>query len=168
MLSHFSHDRLFVTLWIVDGQAPLSMGFSRQGHWSELPPLLQRTFPTQGSNWHFLCLLHWTAGSLPLVPPGKPPPKALKKNLKHASSRFLTKQTQKFTGRENIFPGNWPKQSSCGSSCKPCWITEWTRRLTVHDHCTKEDTALFKLMLLVLMSYKVRLHHSKLYPCKSH
>ena len=29
-------------------------------------------FLTQGSNPHLLCLLHWQAGSLPLVPPGKP------------------------------------------------------------------------------------------------
>ena len=29
-------------------------------------------FLTQGSNPCFLCLLHWQAGSLPLVPPGKP------------------------------------------------------------------------------------------------
>ena len=27
-------------------------------------------FQTQGSNPHLLCLLHWQAGSLPLVPPG--------------------------------------------------------------------------------------------------
>ena len=27
---------------------------------------------TQGLNPHLLCLLHWQAGSLPLVPPGKP------------------------------------------------------------------------------------------------
>ena len=33
---------------------------------------LQGIFLTQGSNWHLLCLLHWQAGSLPLVPPGKP------------------------------------------------------------------------------------------------
>ena len=26
-----------MTLWIVTYQAPLSMGFSRQGYWSELP-----------------------------------------------------------------------------------------------------------------------------------
>ena len=30
MLSHFSRVRLFVTLWAVALQAPLSMGFSRQ------------------------------------------------------------------------------------------------------------------------------------------
>ena len=29
--------------------------------------LLQEIFPTQGSNAHLLCLLHWLAGSLPLA-----------------------------------------------------------------------------------------------------
>ena len=33
---------------------------------------LQGIFPTQGSNPHFLSLLHWQAGSLPLMLPGKP------------------------------------------------------------------------------------------------
>ena len=37
VLSHFSHVRLFVTLWTVARQAPLTMGFSRQEYWSELP-----------------------------------------------------------------------------------------------------------------------------------
>ena len=37
MLSHFSRVRLFVTLWTVARQAPLSMGFSRQEYWSGLP-----------------------------------------------------------------------------------------------------------------------------------
>ena len=31
--------------------------------------LLQGNFPTQGSNPHLVHLLHWQAGSLPLVPP---------------------------------------------------------------------------------------------------
>ena len=35
VLSHFSH--VFVTLWIVACQAPLSMGFYRQEYWSGLP-----------------------------------------------------------------------------------------------------------------------------------
>ena len=34
--------------------------------------LLQGIFPTQGSNLSLLCLLPWQAGSLPLVPSGKP------------------------------------------------------------------------------------------------
>ena len=34
---------------------------------------LQGIFPTQGLNLRLLCLLRWLMGSLPLVPPGKPP-----------------------------------------------------------------------------------------------
>ena len=34
---------------------------------------LQGIFLNQGSNPHLLSLLHWQTGSLPLVPPGKPP-----------------------------------------------------------------------------------------------
>ena len=37
MLSRFSRVQLFVTLWMVALQAPLSMGFSRQNYWSGLP-----------------------------------------------------------------------------------------------------------------------------------
>src|SRR5574341_473485 len=32
-----SHVRLFVTQWTAAHQAPPSLGFSRQGHWSGLP-----------------------------------------------------------------------------------------------------------------------------------
>ena len=39
----FSHVQLFATLWTIDCQAPLSMGFSRQESWSELP------FPPPGN-----------------------------------------------------------------------------------------------------------------------
>ena len=37
ILSRFSHAQLFATLWTAAHQAPLSMGFSRQEHWSGLP-----------------------------------------------------------------------------------------------------------------------------------
>ena len=37
MLSHFSCVGLFTTPWTVTLQAPLSIGFSRQEYWSELP-----------------------------------------------------------------------------------------------------------------------------------
>ena len=37
MLSWFSSVPLFVILWTVTHQAPLSMGISRQEYWSELP-----------------------------------------------------------------------------------------------------------------------------------
>ena len=37
VLSHFSRVRLSATPWTMACQAPLSMGFSRQEHWSGLP-----------------------------------------------------------------------------------------------------------------------------------
>ena len=48
VLSPFSHVQLFVTLWNVDCQAPLSRGFSRQEYWSELACLPQGDFPSPG------------------------------------------------------------------------------------------------------------------------
>ena len=72
MLSHFSHVQLFVTLWTVAHQAPLSMVFSSKNTGVGCHLLLQGIFPTQGSNQSLLRLLHWRVGSLPLVPPGKP------------------------------------------------------------------------------------------------
>ena len=69
--SGFSGIRLFATLWTAVPQAPLSMGFSTQEYWSGLLCLPPEIFPTWGPNTHLLCLLHWQAGSLSLVPPGK-------------------------------------------------------------------------------------------------
>ena len=37
VLSHLSRVQLFATLWTIACQAPLSVGFSRQEHWSGLP-----------------------------------------------------------------------------------------------------------------------------------
>ena len=60
------------TLWTVACQAPLSMEYSRQEYWSQLPSPSAGDLPNQGSNLSLLCLLHWQAGSLPLAPPVKP------------------------------------------------------------------------------------------------
>ena len=51
-LSRFSCVQIFVALWA-------------------MASILQGVFPAQGSNPCLLCLLHWQAGSLPLVPYGK-------------------------------------------------------------------------------------------------
>ena len=58
--------RLFTTPWTVARQAPLSMGFPRQQHWSGCHFLLQGIFLTQRLNVHLLCFLHWQVDSLPL------------------------------------------------------------------------------------------------------
>ena len=49
MLSCFTHVQLFVTLWTVAWQAPLSMGFSRQEYWSGLPCLPLGDLPDPGT-----------------------------------------------------------------------------------------------------------------------
>ena len=48
MLSHFSCVRLFVTLWTVAHQVPLSTGFSRQEYWSGFPCPPPGTLPGPG------------------------------------------------------------------------------------------------------------------------
>ena len=55
MLSRFSCVQLFVIPWTVVRQAPLSMGFSRQEHWSGLPSPPPGDLLTQG---FYPCLLH--------------------------------------------------------------------------------------------------------------
>ena len=67
MLSHFRHVQLFVTLWTVAHQSSVSMGFSRQEYWSGLPCLSPGDLPNLGTESCLLHLLHWQAGSLPLV-----------------------------------------------------------------------------------------------------
>ena len=58
--------------------------------------LLQGIFPTWGSNLCLSSLLHWQAGSLPLVPPGKP-----------TGSTGLYCFTLDYQNRFQTFP--WPK-----------------------------------------------------------
>ena len=48
-----------MTLWTVARQAPLSMDSSGKNTGVGCHFLLQGIFPTQGSNLHLLCLLHW-------------------------------------------------------------------------------------------------------------
>ena len=71
VLSCFRPVQLFVTLWTVAHQAPLSMGFSRQEYWSGLscPPPMD--LPDLEIEVTSLCLLHWQEGSLPPAPSGK-------------------------------------------------------------------------------------------------
>ena len=68
----FSHVRLFATLYTIDHQTLLSMGFSRQEYWSGVPFPPPEYLSHPGWNLHLLCLLHWQAGCLPLATPGKP------------------------------------------------------------------------------------------------
>ena len=46
---HFSHVRLFVTLWTVAHQPPLSLGFSRQEYWSGVAMPSLEDLPNPGT-----------------------------------------------------------------------------------------------------------------------
>ena len=56
VLSHFSHVQLFATLWTLAHQAPVSMEFSRQEYWSELPFPSQEDLPKPGIEPNFSCI----------------------------------------------------------------------------------------------------------------
>ena len=71
MLSWFSHVGLCVTLWTIPAKL-LCLWDSPSKHTGvDCHALLQGIFPTQRSNPCLLHLLHWQAGSLPLVLLGK-------------------------------------------------------------------------------------------------
>ena len=64
-----SHVALFVTLWTVACQSPLSMGFSRQEYWSGLPFPSSGDLPNPGTEPMSPAL---QANSLPTELLGKP------------------------------------------------------------------------------------------------
>ena len=68
-VSHFSGVRLFVTLWVVDCQASLSVEFSRQKYWSGLSCPIPGDLPNPGSEPWSPAL---QADSLPLSHQGNP------------------------------------------------------------------------------------------------
>ena len=72
VLSHFSHVWLFVTLWIIVLQAPLSLGFSRQEYWSGLPCLPSGDLLNPGIKPMFPASPAFQVDYLPTEPPGKP------------------------------------------------------------------------------------------------
>ena len=68
LLSCFSRVWLIATPWTIAHQALLSMGFSRQEHWSMLPCSSLGDLPNPRIDPCLLHLLYWQAGSLPLTP----------------------------------------------------------------------------------------------------
>ena len=71
-LSWFSRVQLFVTPWAVACQAPLSTGFSRQGHWARLPCPPPGGLADPGMEPASLTSAALASASSPLAPSGKP------------------------------------------------------------------------------------------------
>ena len=117
-----SHVWFFATPWTVACQGPLSMGFSRQEYGVGCHAHLQGIFPTQGSNSRLLCLLHWQAGSLALVPPGKPKSGdwflfnfSQHETVSICSSKSQLSEKCTHTGKHK----SWDAQSSSGHAVSP-------------------------------------------------
>ena len=72
MLSHFSCVWFFATLWTIADRLLCPWDTSGKNAGMDCCILLQGIFLTRKSNPYLLCLLHWQAGSLPPVSPGKP------------------------------------------------------------------------------------------------
>ena len=69
MLSYFSRVQLFVTLWTVALQAPLSMGFPKQEYWRGLSFPSPGDLPNPGIEPTSSAL---AGGFIITEPPGKP------------------------------------------------------------------------------------------------
>ena len=69
MLNYFSHVWVFMTLWTIAHQAPLSMGFFRQEYWSGLPFSSPKDLPSPGIKPRSPTL---QVDFLPFELPGKP------------------------------------------------------------------------------------------------
>ena len=72
MLSHFSSVQLYVTLWTVAHQAPLSMEFPRQEYWGGMPYPPPGDLPNPGIEPASPTSPALQAGSLHTAIPGKP------------------------------------------------------------------------------------------------
>ena len=82
--------QLWLTLWDPMDCSPSGSSVqARVLKWVAMPFSRGSSQPNTGSNLCLLCLLHWQAGSLPLVPPGKPIERTadLKITLKQCSYR---------------------------------------------------------------------------------
>ena len=67
-----SHSQFFVTPWTVAHQVPLSIGFSKQEYWSELPFPPPGDLPNPGTEPASLASPALAGGFFTTVPPGKP------------------------------------------------------------------------------------------------
>ena len=89
MLSRFSCVLLFAALGTVACQAPLSMGFSRQEYWSELPYPPPGDLPNPGIKATSLMFSALPGGFLPGAPPEKPCPR--NSLVQFSSVQFLSR-----------------------------------------------------------------------------
>ena len=105
MLSRFSCVQLFSTPWSVACQIPLSMGFSRQEHWSGLPCPPLGDLPDPGTELVSLLSPTLAGGFFTTEPPGKPSVAMRVYNEGKSTGLLLSSshQEDRRTGSFNVF-----------------------------------------------------------------
>ena len=88
VLNQFSNVWLFATQWTVAARLLCRWDSPGKNTGVGCHALLKGIFLTHRSNLHLLRLLRWQAGSLPLVPPGKP---SRERNRKYYSMQHLVR-----------------------------------------------------------------------------
>ena len=94
VLSHFSGVRLFVTLWTVAHQAPLSMKFSRKEYWSGLPFPSPGNLPDPGTDPMSPAIPALQADSLPLCHWGSPARDGARNKEKNKQMHLISPKLQ--------------------------------------------------------------------------
>ena len=89
MLSRFSGVRLFVTLWTVAHQAPLSMKFSRKEYWSGLPFPPPGNLPDPGTDPMSPAIPALQVDSLPLCHWGSPANQEMGQEIKKRTNKCI-------------------------------------------------------------------------------
>ena len=133
-----SHVRLFATPWTIAYQAPLYVGFSRQGYWSGLP------FPSPGSHRYsihdIIFILKYDSGS----------------NVQNCQSEILRREPEtgvlgKFVYERNAIP--W---LSCVAVVDMANLNQWDGGV-----CVCVYVCLYSVVLLFAATWSVA-HHAPL------
>ena len=114
-MKSLSHIRLFATLWTVAHQAPPSMGFSRQEHWSGVATSFSRGLPDQEIEPRPPAL---QADALTSEPPGKPNERGKGQRKCHSCFLLASSSLQALFFPTILSP--WVAQIVFLSPCIPC------------------------------------------------
>ena len=143
MLICFTFVQLLATLWTVAYQVPLSMGFSRQEYWNELPSPPPGDLPDLGMEPESLMSPALTGGSLPLVPPGKPNQSTRQLISPHFTDQETEAQKSQVTcsGLVSKCPANTRTQCLPLESIHVCSV--YKCQLQAHPNSPAPGTAVF-------------------------
>ena len=118
VLSCFHHVQLFLTLWTVAHQAPLSMGFSRQEYWSWVAISYSRGSSQPRNQTHVSYIS--STGRWVLyhhLPPGKPVSVIIAKRYKD-----VRMQKSFSVVALSIFPASLPSSTPTLGQASPCQL----------------------------------------------